>query len=237
MYDIWYTIKYYKILYTYIPCLKYDCLHTQDTTGSLQYHLSYVVCGEVRSFCPFDNLYTCSVKLFNLPNWTYQALGVYQCTSTDVSMYEYQYNVSAQCTWHLAYQVYQATRPHLPGPTRPYQDLPEPSPTRPGPPKRPHAGSHTFLAAPKNTSKTTYFFWHTFEKAKTYILHCKMYVFLEIAKNWQKMHQNLAFQQLTFQKHTFYSVKCMFLTLGLKFQAWNLEISFQNWKKNMHFTV
>ena len=41
-----------------------------------------------------------------------------------------------------------------------------------------------------------------------------MYVFPEIAKTWQKIHQNLAFQQLTFQK---------FLTLGLE--------------KNIHFTV
>jgi hypothetical protein len=28
----------------------------------------------------------------------------------------------------------------------------------------------------------------------------------------------------------------MFLTLGLQFQVWNHEISFQNWK-NIHFTV
>ena len=67
----------------------------------------------------------------------------------------------------------------LPGPTWP-------GPTRPGPPERPHTGSHTFLAAPKNHIQKTCFFWHTSEKAKTYILPGKMYVFSKMVKNGQK---------------------------------------------------
>ena len=94
------------------------------------------------------------------------------------------------------------SRPHQapPGPTRPYQAL---RPTRPEEEEDhtgPHAGSHTFLAAPKNTSKTTCFFLEPLEKAKTYILQCKIYVFPEMAKNVQKLYQNLLFRQLTFQK-------------------------------------
>ena len=44
-------------------------------------------------------------------------------------------------------------------------------------------------------------------------------------------------KQALSQKHTFYSVKSMFLTLGLKFQAWNLKISFQNFKKGTFYIV
>ena len=41
--------------------------------------------------------------------------------------------------------------------------------------------------------------------------------------------------EISFQNSKKHTVKCMFLTLGLQFQAWNLEISFQNCK-NIHFT-
>ena len=178
------------------------------------------------------------------------------------------------------YQAPGPTRPYraLPGPTRTYQDLPDP--TRPRPPKRPHAGSHTFLAAPKNTSKTTCFFLEPLENQKTqfytvkcmfllcsegpkcqktYILHCKMCVFpilewnlcvcyvlkAQNAKNvfpildwnfkfgdpesktyilhckirffgrsavWREDFDTIFGRFWPFQgKHTFYTVKCMFL--------------------------
>ena len=69
---------------------------------------------------------------------------------------------------------------------------------------------------------------------KTYILQCKMYVFdsgasISSLEPWNFIPK--------LKKHTFYSAKCMFLTLGLQFQAWNLEISFQNWKKHTFYSV
>ena len=123
------------------------------------------------------NFSICLIEPIRLLGCTSAPVPMYQCISISTM---YQRNVPG--IW--------PTRPHLPGPTRPYQDLPEPSPTRPGPPKRQHAGSHTFLAAPKNTSKTTYFFWHTFEKAKTYILQVKCMFSLKspkISKKWIKI--------------------------------------------------
>ena len=176
------------------------------------------------------NFSICLIEPIRLLGCTSVPVPMYQCISISTM---YQRNVPG--IWptrstRLPGPTYQAQ----PGPTRTYQNPALPGLGLP----KDHTLDHIlFWQPPKNTSKTTYFFWHTFEKAKTYILHCKMYVFLEIAKNWQKMHQNLAFQQLTFQKHTFYSVKCMFLTLGLKFQAWNLEISFQNWEKHTFYSV
>ena len=79
----------------------------------------------------------------------------------------------------------------------------------------------------------TCFFQKTSFDPKTYILHCKMYVFGPGASIWGLEFWNFSPK---LEKHTFYSVKCMFLTLGLQFEAWNLEISVQNWK-NIHFTV
>ena len=49
-------------------------------------------------------------------------------------------------------------------------------------------------------------------ESKTYILHCKMYVFSIL--EWNFKVPNLKFKPQS-QKHTFYTVKCMF------FQFWN----------------
>jgi hypothetical protein len=59
------------------------------------------------------------------------------------------------------------------------------------------------------------------EKAKTYILQCKMYVFPEMAKNIQNLYQNLLFRQLTFQKTHILQCKMYVFDSGapnLKFQ-------------------
>ena len=244
-------------IYIYIPCFKYDCLHTQDTTGSLQYHLSYVVCGEVRSFCPFDNLYTCSVKLFNPPNWTYQALGVYsvlihrypvlvhwysvpvyQCTSTvyqctsTVLVPMYQYNVSAQCTQDLAFSG-------VLGPGARFWGNIAPTYIFGRSPKHLQNDILFFGASWKSKNAILHckmyvfaMFWRS-KMQKTYILHCKMYVFPILEWNFKIPSLKLKPQS---QKHTFYTVKCMF------FQIWTEISRFQasNWSpkvKNIHFTL
>ena len=48
---------------------------------------------------------------------------------------------------------------------------------------------------------------------------------------------NSRFGTLKFHSKIGTSVKCMFLTLELQFQVWNLEISFQNWKKHTFYSV
>ena len=68
---------------------------------------------------------------------------------------------------------------------------------------------------------------------KTYILHCKMYVFPDLDWNF-KIPSIKSMPQG--QKHTFYTVKCMF------FQIWTEISRFQasNWSpkvKNIHFTL
>ena len=57
----------------------------------------------------------------------------------------------------------------------------------------------------------------------------------QIEKNSMFLIPGLQFQVLEpgnfipkLGKHTFYRATCMFLTEGLQFQVWNLEISFQN---------
>jgi hypothetical protein len=122
-----------------------------------------------------------------------------------------------------------------PGPTRTYQNPALPGLGLP----KDHTLDHIlFWQPPKKLPKQHTFFDTHLKKQKHTFYTVKCMFSLKSPKiGFKKIHQNLVFQQLTFQKHTFYSVKCMFLTLGLKFQAWNLEISFQNSKKNMHFTV
>ena len=94
-------------------------------------------------------------------------------------------------------------------------------------------------------------------ESKTYILHCKMYVFPLL--EWIFKVPNLRLKPQN-QKHTFYTVKCMcfqFWNEISRFQAWNLstrvqkcnifqfwnEISrFQAWNwspkfQNIHFTL
>ena len=170
MYDIWYTIKYYIHIY-------HASNMTACTPKTLQGHYN-ITCRMlyVERSEAFAPLIIFILVVWNFSICLIEPIRLLGCTSVPVPMYQcigistmYQRNVPG--IWptrstRLPGPTYQAQ----PGPTRTYQDLPEPSPTRPGPPKRPHAGSHTFLAAPKNTPKTTYFFWHTFEKAKTYFL-------------------------------------------------------------------
>ena len=170
------------------------------------------------------NFSICLIEPIRLLGCTSVPLPMYQCISISTM---YQRNVPG--IWptrstRLPGPTYQAQ----PGPTRTYQNPALPGLGLP----KDHTLDHILFWQPPKTPSKQHTFFDTHLKKQKHTF----YVFLEIAKNWQKMHQNLAFQQLTFQKHTFYSVKCMFLTLGLKFQAWNLEISFQNWK-NIHFTV
>ena len=70
-------------------------------------------------------------------------------------------------------------------------------------------------------------------ESKTYILHCKMYVFSILGWNFKVPNLKLKPQS---QKHTFYTVTCMF------FQFWNEFSRFQTWNwspriKNIHFTL
>ena len=58
-------------------------------------------------------------------------------------------------------------------------------------------------------------------ESKTYILHCKMYVFSILEWNFKVPNLKLKPQS---QKHTFYTVKCMFFNFGMKFQGSKLEI-------------
>ena len=59
-------------------------------------------------------------------------------------------------------------------------------------------------------------------ESKTYILHCKMYVFPIL--EWIFKVPNLEFKPQS-QKHTFYTVKCMFFfNFGMKFQDSKFEI-------------
>ena len=58
-------------------------------------------------------------------------------------------------------------------------------------------------------------------ESKTYILHCKMYVFPILEWNFKVPNLKLKPQS---QKHTFYTVKCMFFYFWneiSRFQAWN----------------
>jgi len=143
------------------------------------------------------------------------------CTSVPVPMYQcisistYQYNASAQCTWHLAYQVqprpYQAlpTRP-LAGPTRPHQALPGPTRTYQTLPG---------LGLPKDHTLDHILFW---QPPKT---PPKQHTFFDT--------------HLKKQKHTFYTVKCMFSLKSPKIGKKCIKILPSNsWpSKNIHFTV
>ena len=72
----------------------------------------------------------------------------------------------------------------------------------------------------------------SFRNWKIYILQCKMYVFdsgasISGLESWNFIPK--------MKKPTFYSVKCIFLTLGLQFQVWNFEISFRKWLRGFNF--
>ena len=57
---------------------------------------------------------------------------------------------------------------------------------------------------------------------KTYILHCKMYVFYNSGMIFQDSKTEI---EAPSQKHTFYTVKCMvFFNFGMKFQDSKPEI-------------
>ena len=76
-------------------------------------------------------------------------------------------------------------------------------------------------------------------ESKTYILHCKMYVFSILEWNFKVPNLKLKPES---QKHTFYTIKCMFLAQGLflKKHVWIMPIV---WKhtfytvKCMFFTI
>ena len=73
-------------------------------------------------------------------------------------------------------------------------------------------------------------------ESKTYILHCKMYVFSIL--EWNLKIPSLKFKPQS-QKHTFYTVKCMFLEGQLlegKILMHVLPI-FGDFRENIHFTV
>ena len=223
-------------IYIYIPCFKYDCLHTQDTTGSLQYHLSYVVCGEVRSVCPFDNLYTCSVKLFNPPNWTYQAPGVYSVLIHRYPVLVHWYSVPVyQCTS----TVYQCTSTGTDVSVQfistlyPGSGILKNSGAWPriwhseefwglGPDSGGHiAPTYIFGHPPKHLQNDILFFGASW-KSKNAILQCKMYVF---AMFWRSKMQKTYILHCKIAVFQILEKKSRFQT-----PIWSPKV------KNIHFT-
>ena len=126
------------------------------------------------------------LTIFILVVWNFSICLIEPIRLLDVPVYQYRCSnvlVSVQCisAMYLASGLpglpgYQA---HLPGPTRPYQDLPEPNPC-------------PAWASQKTTRWITHFFGSPQKHLQnnilflTHIWKSKMYVFPEIAKNWQK---------------------------------------------------